>query len=99
MTNPCPEALEIARQIADSWRADGRLGQLESHIAPAIQELIAQRDATMFQLGEVWGRHNVAVRLLDDARVRALEEAIAICERAGDERSADNIRSLRDAEL
>jgi len=44
MADPCPEALEIARQVADSWRADGRLGQLESHIAPAIQKLIEQRE-------------------------------------------------------
>lgn len=44
MTEPSREAISRGRQIASAWRVDGRLAQLDLHIALALQELIEERD-------------------------------------------------------
>lgn len=73
MSEPGPTALEMATAVANSWRQDGRLGQLEAHIAPAIQEVIEQRDAAMLKIGDVWGERNRQKARADQAEAASLK--------------------------
>lgn len=75
MTEPSKEALFKGRQIASAWRADGRLGQLDRHIALALDELIDERDEKQQYIVDVCESHR-ALKLRMAQLVTALRELV-----------------------
>lgn len=71
MTEPSKEALAKGRQVASDWRADGRLGQLDRHIALALQEILDERDEKQQYIVDVCEMHR-ANRLRFQELVTAL---------------------------
>lgn len=83
------EAAELAQQVWDdilvifngpgTFTSEQTDGYAMARIASALAEVIHQRNASIFHIGEVWMQRNQAVRERDEARrvARVLAEATA----------------------
>jgi hypothetical protein len=81
MTEPSKEALAKGRQVASAWRADGRLGQLDRHIALAVQDLLDERDEKQQYIVDVCEQRRAL-----QARLQGLLRALrGLAEQADDE--------------